>query len=277
MRTSRWWAAAAVVLALSACTSGASDDSSTVGAAGVAEQPAAQKAEDTPAKAPDLSVDQRAIIYTGSITVRVDDVNAAAARTTGIVAGAKGFIGGDQRTSNGADGSSDATLTLRVPAAGFGGVIDQLAGLGTEEKRAISTEDVTDESVDLDARIKTQQARVDSGRTLLAQAKDLEDLVMLEREVATRESDLASLQAKQRRLADLTALSTITLVLLDPSAEEDEPAQGGFLGGLRGGWHGFTTSLGVAATVLGYLLPWLAILAVPVAVIIVRRRKARTA
>ena len=97
-------------------------------------------------------------------------------------------------------------------------MVDQLAELGKEEQRGINTEDVTEQTVDLDARIATQQARVDSGRKLLAQAKSLNDLVMLEREVATRESDLASLQAKKRRLADLTALSTITVVLLDPQA-----------------------------------------------------------
>ena len=44
------------------------------------------------------------------------------------------------------------------------------------------------------------------------------DLVMLEKEVASREADLASLQAKKRRLADLTALSTITVTFLGPAA-----------------------------------------------------------
>ncbi len=38
--------------------------------------------------------------------------------------------------------------------------------------------------------------RVDSGRNLLAKARTLSDLVMLENEVATHESNLASLQAK---------------------------------------------------------------------------------
>jgi hypothetical protein len=106
---------------------------------------------------------------------------------------------------------------------------------------------------------------VDSGRKLLAQAKSLNDLVMLEREVATREADLASLQAKKRRLADLTALSTITLVLLDPeavAAQEEEGAPG-FLAGLQNGWKGLLASLGVLLTVLGWLLPWLFAIGLP--------------
>ena len=202
--------------------------------AGRAETRTGGAAKDQAAKAPDLRVDQRSIVYTGSITVRVDDVNAAAARAIGIAGAAGGFVGSDNRNSG--TGSDDASLTLRVPADKFAAVVDQLAALGEEEVRGISTEDVTEETIDLDARITVQQARVDSGRRLLANAKSLNDLVMLENEVASRESDLASLQAKKRRLADLTALSTITVVLLDPDADlaagDDGPP--GFLAGLQG-------------------------------------------
>ncbi len=223
---------------------------------------AAPEGKDTPAQAPNLSVDQRSIIYRGAISVRVKDVNAAAGQTTGIATAAGGFVGGDNRSSG--SGTDTATLELRVPAAKFGTVVDQLGKLGTEEQRQISTEDVTEETVDLDARITVQQARVDSGRKLLAQAKSLSELVMLEREVATRESDLASLQAKKRRLADLTALSTISVTLLDPRAEApDDDGAPGFLSGLGSGWNALVASLGVLLTVLGALLPWLIAFGLP--------------
>ena len=263
----------AAALALSACSADSSDTAAqSAGGPGISEQIApaqggaapAEQGKDAAAKAPDLRVEQRSIIYTGSITVRVEDVTIAAARATGIVTAAGGFIGGDKRSSSD-EGSSEATLTLRVPADKFSAVVGRLAELGTEEQRGINTEDVTEETIDLDARIATQQARVDSGRKLLAQAKDLDDLVMLEREVATRESDLASLQAKKRRLADLTALSTITVVLLDPQAvgKQDDDAAPGFLAGLENGWNGLLASLSVVVTVLGWLLPWLLLLGLP--------------
>src|SRR3954471_4918786 len=233
------------------------------GGQGSVAQGSSVQGKDTPAQAPDLSVDQRSIIYTGSITIRVNDVNVAAARATAIVKGAGGFVGGDKRDTS--DGSSDATMELRVPAEKFSSVVDELARtLGKEQQRGISTEDVTEQTVDLDARIAVQQARVDSGRRLLARARTLNDLVMLEREVASRESDLASLQAKKRRLADLTALSTITVVLLSKHAEagpSNEPP--GFLGGLAGGWKALLASLSVLLTVLGALLPWLLVLGLP--------------
>jgi hypothetical protein len=258
---------------LAGCTAGGSDDSAqstSAGAPGMAEpaapaggNAAVPEGKDQAAQAPDLSVDQRAIVYTGSITVRVENVNAAAARAVGFATAAGGFVGQDNRTSG--DGADQASLTLRVPAEKFTAVVDQLAGLGTEESRGLSTEDVTEETIDLDARITVQQARVDSGRRLLAQAKSLSDLVMLEKEVATRESDLASLQAKKRRLADLTALSTITAVLLDPQADTatgDDPP--GFLAGLQGGWGALLASLAVLVTVIGAVLPWLIALGIPI-------------
>jgi hypothetical protein len=284
----------AVTLALAGCSGDSADNSaSSAGSApdlAPAEDPAkgeadtaegapqaAEGGKDQAAEAPDLRVDQRSIVYTGAITVRVEDVNIAAARAAGIATGAGGFISGDKRNSG--SGSQDATLELRVPAEKFNPVVDQLAGLGKEEQRGINTEDVTEQTIDLDARIATQQARVDSGRKLLAQAKSLNDLVMLEREVATREADLASLQAKKRRLADLTALSTITVVLLDPDAVAVEKEDGapGFLAGLQNGWKGLLASLGVVLTVLGWLLPWLIVLALPAWGIIwlYRRNRAR--
>ena len=243
-------------------------------AGGGAPQAGGPAAKDVPAQAPDLSVDQRSIIYTGSITIRVTDVNRAAAQATAIAAGAGGFVGGDRR--NIADGSSDATLVLRIPADRFPSVVDQLAkALGTEEQRGISTEDVTEQVVDLDARIAVQQARVDSGRKLLARAKTLSDLVMLEKEVATREADLASLQAKKRRLADLTALSTITVVLVKPTPAAAPSGPPGFVSGLKSGWKALLASLAVLVTVLGALLPWLIALGLPAAGILYLIRRYR--
>ncbi|GAB1694479.1 DUF4349 domain-containing protein [Krasilnikovia sp. M28-CT-15] len=267
-------------LALAGCSNSSSDKSAStagapgLGVAGPAAAPAERQAEggtaqdkaQPGAQAPNLAVDQRSIIYTGSVTVRVKNVNTAAAQVAAFATGAGGFVGGDNRNSGTPGGSGDhGSLTLRVPSAKFGAVIDQIAGLGTEQQRATNTEDVTEQVVDLDARIATQQARVDSGRRLLAQAKTLNDLVMLENEVGTRQADLASLQAKKRRLADLTALSTITAELLGPEAAAvDEPdGPPGFLAGLKGGWNALVASLSVLLTVLGALLPWLLALGIP--------------
>ncbi|MEH1014120.1 DUF4349 domain-containing protein [Micromonospora sp. CPCC 206060] len=293
----------AALVGVGACSSAPKSSSdSSAGGNSAAEAPAAAPADkqQAPEQAvpggagkpaaeaprPDQRVDQRSIIYTGSLRVRVDDVDAAAADAIRIVTTAGGFVGGDRRSGGRIIGSGDnrgrsgpeADLELRVPAAKFTGVVDQLAGLGESLSREVNTQDVTEETVDLAARIATQRARVESGRRLLAQAKTLGELISLESEVAKREADLAALEAKQRRLADLTALSTITVefreVAPPPPAEKEDEA--GFLVGLKAGWRAFLDTSVVVLTVVGALLPWLVVLGVPLWVLFrwLRRRRA---
>ncbi|RQW97431.1 DUF4349 domain-containing protein [Micromonospora inaquosa] len=274
--------ALAAALALTGCgagDSGARDNADVAAPAAkggeVGRDAAAGAPEGAGAGAPDLRVDQRAIIYTGTMRVQVDDVESAAREAAAVATRAGGFVGGDQRHS--AEADAVAELELRVPAARFTGVVEEIAKLGRQQNREINTQDVTEETVDLDARIASQRARVDSARRLLARATSITDLVSLENELGRREADLASLEAKKRRLADLTALSTITVSLAGPAAKAtEEKAETGFLVGLRGGWKAFVVSMTVLFTVLGALLPWLVAFGVPLVVLLVvlrRRRK----
>ncbi|MFG2105490.1 DUF4349 domain-containing protein [Micromonospora chersina] len=275
-----------VVLGVGACSSGgdsggdnagsAAQPQAVAGGAADRDQAAPEKAQ-SGAGGADLRVDQRAIIYTGTLQVRVDDVERAAREASTAVTAAGGFVGGDQRNSDSAD--ARAELVLRVPADRFASVLEALAKLGRQERREVRTEDVTEETVDLDARIATQRARVDSARRLLARATSITDLVTLENEVGRREADLASLEAKKRRLADLTALSTVTVTFVGPEAATTEDEEDlGFLTGLRGGWSAFLGSLRVALTVLGAVLPFALAIGVPVALVVAlaRRRGRRT-
>ncbi|RKN43474.1 DUF4349 domain-containing protein [Micromonospora endolithica] len=281
----------AAVFALVGCGGSGGDDSAVTDSGGRpavdaeagAERAGAEPAGAGPAgaekpgaAAADLRVDQRSIVYTGSMRVQVRDVDQAAREAVTLATAAGGFVGGDERRTAGGDATAE--LTLRVPAAKFSVVVEDLAGLGTQQRREISTEDVTEETVDLDARITTQRARVDNARRLLSRATSIGDLVSLENELARREADLASLEAKKRRLADLTALSTITVSLVGPDARplEDE-TEAGFVAGLKGGWKVFLTSMTVLLTVLGALLPWLVAFGVPLGVLwwFLRRRRQR--
>ncbi|MEU1808599.1 DUF4349 domain-containing protein [Micromonospora sp. WMMD1076] len=270
-------------LGVGACGAGGdsgSDSAAPAADGGAVRDQAAERGADSDQAAPggtggaDLRVDQRSIIYTGTMQVRVDDVEAAAREATTAVTAAGGFVGADRRSSRAAE--ARAALTLRVPADRFAAVIDRLAGLGRQERREIRTEDVTEQVVDLDARIATQRARVESSRKLLARATSVDELVRLENEVGTRQADLAALEARKRRLADLTALSTITVTFLgqDASTAEEE-ADLGFLTGLGGGWTAFLASARVLLTVLGAVLPFAVVIGVPLWLLLLWRRRVR--
>ncbi|WP_327006330.1 DUF4349 domain-containing protein [Dactylosporangium sp. NBC_01737] len=219
-------------------------------------------------KVPDnLDVENRSIIYSGSMTVRVDDVDAAAAKAITLATAAGGFVGGDNRRRD--DRRSTGTLVLRIPAAKFTPTLEQLKDLGDEEDRTITAQDVTDQVVDVQARLNNAEASVDRIRALLAKATTIGEITSLESELSRRLSDLESLQARKRKLDGLTALSTITLQLLGPEAaitrDKDEI---GIVAGFKSGMKAFLASLQVALTVLGWLVPWLLLLGVPLYVLV---------
>ena len=291
-----------VALALALAVSGCSSDSGDESGGGEALHGAAAAPGEAPAQAPaqdkdaagsaaqqpqqpqsaggaggQYQADDRAVIYNGAITVQVkeaDGVNKAATDAAGYAEAAQGFVGGDKRTSDGT--RSEARLTLRVPYQRFNAVLAQLAGLGEEKTREVTTEDVTGQVVDLDARIQSQRASVNRTRVLLSQARTIGEIVSVEAELAKREAELNSLESRKRRLDDLTTLSTINLTLLGPDAEpvvQKEEDDSGFLAGLKAGWKALAASATVTLTVIGAILPWLLLVAIPVAVFLYLRRR----
>lgn len=254
----------------------ADDGAARDGAAPEAAAGGAEPAPEEPAGAGAELVDLRAIIYTGNITVRVDDVDQSAEAAGDLADRYGGFVSGDRRTVD--EDFSTADLVLRIPSESFAAAVDGLGDLGEEESREVDTEDVTAEVVDLETRIATAEVSLARTRELMEQANSIDDIIRIEGELATRETELARLQARQRALDDLTTLSTITVHLLGPEAEQEESEpETGFLAGLSSGWDAFTGSLRVLVTALGALLPFLIALGAPAAAAVwwARRRRAR--
>ena len=228
-----------------------------------------------PATLPQTAV-QRSIIYNGSMTVQATDVNGAADRAEALANGAGGYIGGDARQT--ISGHAEATIVLRVPADHFDATMSALAALGTSTDRQVTTQDVTSQVIDIGSRIKTQQASVDRVRALLSKATSIGDVVSIESELTQRESDLESLEAQLAGLQDLSALSTITLTLIEPNAPkpavEKKPAAKGFVAGLKAGWKSFRSGTSTLLTWLGAVLPFLLGIGIPVWLIwwLLRRR-----
>jgi Domain of unknown function (DUF4349) len=250
-----------------------------------AAAPAAEGQQDSAQAAPSKQgvtvpvgspLDNRSIVYKGELTIRAKRVDEAAAKASTIATGAGGVVSGDNRQSGGSNSSAD--LILRVPSAKFYDTVNKLGtDLGDELSRGLSTDDVTEAVVDLDARITGQKASVDRTRALLVRAQAISEIVTIEQELARREAELASLQARKRSLSDQVTLSTITLHLIGPRAEapkdEDEPAN--FLTGFMAGWDAFKTTVNAALVVFGAMLPFLIALGIPVAVLVVLLRRRR--
>lgn len=203
----------------------------------------------------------RALVRTATLSVQVRAIAAAVDAAERRTQAAGGLVA-EQRVDlaeDAADGDSVGELTLRVPADRLDGLLRDLKSLGSVLATEGSTSDVTAAVADVASRITSQQRSITRIRDLLAQATTIADIVRIEAELATRESALEALQARQRTLADQTDLATVRLRLVTGAATVD--AAGGFLGGLRDGWSALGTATGIVLTILGAVLPFLLVLA----------------
>ncbi|MFE2607289.1 DUF4349 domain-containing protein [Streptomyces mirabilis] len=198
------------------------------------------------------------IIRTASLTLQVKDVPKAldSARTAAVDAG--GYVG-DETTTRDGGGRERTRAVLRVPTDRYDAVLSSLEGTGKVVERTAKAEDVTDQVVDVESRVKSQRVSVARVRELMDQATKLSDVVALEGELSTRESDLDALLAQQASLKDRTSLATITLSLSETPLKQAAKKSGtpGFVDALTGGWDAFVTMLRWIAVVFGVVLPFL--------------------
>ena len=243
------------------------------GRAGAADAAAAP----SPAKSgvPDKSVPLgagRDLVRTGQLTLDVDDV-AARGRQVRTAATAVGGVVVQEQS-----GDDYASLTVRVPVDSMDKVTDDVAGLGKVTARSAQVTDATGDVVDLDARVRSQQASVDRVRALLAQATSIGDVVSIESELASREADLDSLTGRLAALRDQVAMSTLTVDLRGPAAAPvpvEDPSPAGWSEGLAAGWAGLQAVGTATAAVAGFLLPMLPLVAVVLGLVWAVRRVVR--
>ncbi|XVQ08811.1 DUF4349 domain-containing protein [Spirillospora sp. CA-255316] len=213
----------------------------------------------------------RSVVYTADLRVRADNVEQAAARAKQLATSAGGYVENESSASE----PAGATLSLKIPADRYVTVLNDLtARLGKKLSLRQQAEDVTREVADVDSRVRSAQATLASFRKLLDRANTVGEVINVEEEIARRQADLESLQARQKALQHSTRYATVSITLESPGTRAaPEKPEGGFLGGLKNGWEAFTAFLSGLATVLGWLLPFLALAAaIGGPALVVRRR-----
>jgi hypothetical protein len=243
----------------------------------------------------DTPLQNRAVISTVDLVVEVDDVAAASTRAATVAAQFGGYV---QSESTGltpeplpvepdpmsgelsppvVTSSDQALVVLRVPSDRADEAVAALEALGETVSRTRSTEDVTEQVVDVRSRISTQRAAIDRLEQLLADATDVEDVLAVESELTVRIAELESLEARQQQLRNLTSLATISATFAPPETVVEEGT--GFVAGLEAGWSAFVRALELGLTATGALLPFAlfaGLVLTPVVIwLVLRRRRSR--
>jgi hypothetical protein len=215
---------------------------------------------------------EQMIIWNATISLTVKDTQESMDATQAIARELGGYMIGSESWLS--DEQLYVTLTIRVPANRFEEAMIQLRDLALKVNRESATsEDVTDQYVDLESRLRHLEAEEAQLLEFLKQAEDTEAVLAVYDHLSETQAEIEQVKGRMAYLEKLSAMATITVELYPEEAE---------LPVVEEGWKPVRTLRSAARSLVStlqglgdaiiwfaiYLLPVLLIIALPIALLI---------
>lgn len=196
-----------------------------------------------------ISLDRK-IISTAHIQIEVDNVPSAINRITNITQQQGGFISGSSVQSY--NERKSGQVTVRVPQKNFFTAIEQIEALGTVKSRDARGQDVTEEYIDINARLGNLQKQENRLSEILKMANTVKDVLEVEREIERVRGEIERLTGRMNYLDQNIEMSTITV-----NANEPAPFfEGwGITDALKQSLKGFLDTISGLIVFTGYIIP----------------------
>jgi hypothetical protein len=174
----------------------------------------------------------RKIIYDAQIDLIVENVDPIAKKVTSLVQDARGYIA--EQNMTGSPGSQRSMRwRIRVPVDQFDSLVGAIVSLGELERNNRTSQDVTEQYYDIEARIKNKKVEEQTlNKILQERSGKLEDVLKIETELSRVRGEIEQLEGKIRVLENLSSLATLTLNVRErekfappPPAVADFPTQ----------------------------------------------------
>ena len=149
------------------------------------------------------------LIYTATLAMAVYQVEPGLDAVEKVARDMGGYLAARQDTS----------ITIRVPRDRFDETLARIQKLGDVTHRDIKAQDVTDEYVDLQARLKNAYAIRDKLTDLLSRAA-VKDALDIEKELGRVTEDIERMEGKLKLLRDQIAFSTVTVTFAPIAAQQ---------------------------------------------------------
>jgi hypothetical protein len=239
------------------------------------------------ARAADYSGVERLIVRNARLDLVVPDTEAALDEINDLVDEMGGYV--VESNVNQYQEGLRASVTLRVPAESLDAVLERIRGLATEVRgERISGQDVTEEYVDLQSRLRYLEATEARLLEFLEEAEDTEAALAVYEDLREIQADIEQVKGRMQYLEQSAAMATVILDIIPD--ELAQPIQ-------VGGWHPEGTLrnafqslirmlqflVDAAIVIVVLVIPVLVVVAVPCVGLfylvraIVRRRRARKA
>lgn len=228
--------------------------------------------KDSPAAAPTAGAD-RLVIRTKSMRVQVDDVPKTVATIRDLAGRHGGSVSALQISTDdsgpvyrydeqgapatGYDGAPLAGfVTVRVPVARFDAFAADAAKIGKVLRQSEGSDDVTQEHVDLEARLKNLRAEEARLRQFFSAAKNVNDMLKIEGELSRVRGEIEAMQAQVDHLERQAAMSTVTLELVEPKPVVRPAGENwGFVAAVTQSLRAFMGTVNGMIVVFGAVLP----------------------
>lgn len=197
------------------------------GAPSAPQEAGAGPVGDYPAQEEDAGEDGRMVIRTKTLRLEVENTADAVTEVRDLTRSHSGTVT-DMQVATEADeyiyrndegGGRSALrgwLTVRVPTDGYEAFVEEVGGIGTIKYQSEASTDVTQEHVDLSARLENLRAQEERLREFFDQATDVEDMLAIEAELGRVRGEIESMDAQVKHLERQAAMATITVELVEP-------------------------------------------------------------
>ena len=201
--------------------------SAPAGASGAAG-PAGARGPAGPAQPPSQPgpAAERKIIFIASLSIEVEEVEAAVDRARAVAESLGGFV--EHLSSSGGSETPRADLTIRIPQTGFSDALEHIESLGEVQFRNLGSEDVTEQFIDLGARLKSSMAEEKSLLALLERSNSVTEILTVERELTRVRADIERAQGRLNFLERRVDLATINVSLFLPGSGPSNPPVANF-------------------------------------------------
>lgn len=215
---------------------------------------------------PIVQKQEQQIIRTARLRYETQDLEKTKEQVIQAITSSRGFV---QNDNSGKDYNQlYQRITLRVPNENFEKVLEDIGkGVSYFDERTISREDVTEEFIDIKARLRAKKELENRYIALLARASNVKEMLEIERELATIREEIESKEGRLKYLKNQVSLSTVYVHFYKVSSETGVTVSYGtkIVNALKGGWNG------VSIFFLGLLHLWPFIILVGAGVFFVRR------
>lgn len=165
----------------------------------------------------DTTVYDRKLTKTGTLRFESSDLDNTKQAVHRIVSELNGYISNENSSESA--GHTEHSMTIRVPAEKFDELVLKLESSASKiDYKSIDVQDVTEEYIDLDTRVKTKKEVEARYRELLKRAVNVEEIMKIEEQIGNIRTEIESAEGRLKYLSNQVKYSTLTVTFYDKTS-----------------------------------------------------------